>query len=72
MVKDTVTKRLRKDAGMTQAEFSKYFDIPKRTIEDWDRGVRTPHDYLIRMMAYQLHAEGLIEKDGDYYVKRKD
>ena len=30
-------KKARKQAGMTQKEFSEYFGIPCRTIEDWER-----------------------------------
>ena len=33
-------KKARKQAGMTQKEFSEYFGIPCRTIEDWERGAR--------------------------------
>lgn len=33
-------KEARKRAGLTQAKMSELFEIPKRTIEEWDRGVR--------------------------------
>lgn len=37
-------KEARLKAGLSQAEMSELLEIPKRTIEDWDRGVRScPH-----------------------------
>ncbi len=58
-------KQMRKESGMTQKEFSAYFGIPKRTIEEWERGGRKPPEYLIRLLAYRLSAEGLIRKGDD-------
>ena len=46
-------KKARKQAGMTQKEFSEYFGIPCRTIEDWERGAR-------HMANYLLEVEGLV------------
>ena len=39
---DNWIKQMRKESGMTQAQFSEYFGIPKRTIEEWERGARKP------------------------------
>lgn len=36
---------LRKETGLTQAEFAKEFGIPKRTIESWEMGVASPRKY---------------------------
>ena len=47
-------KKARKQAGMTQKEFSEYFGIPCRTIEDWERGARHMANYLLRLMTYRL------------------
>lgn len=62
---DNWIKQMRKESGMTQAQFSEYFGIPKRTVEEWERGGRKPPEYLPRLLAYKLFTEGLIEKDGD-------
>lgn len=53
-------KELRIAAGMTQQAFADYFGIPKRTVEDWEYGKRQPPAYLIRLIEYKLHGEGLI------------
>ena len=47
-------KELRQLSGMTQKAFSEYFEIPRRTIEDWDMGVRQCPEYLLKLMAYKL------------------
>ena len=52
----TITE-VRKAAGLTQAALSKLLGIPKRTIEDWDRGARTPPDYVVALVAYRLGIE---------------
>ena len=38
-------------AGLTQTDFAVRFCIPKRTVEDWCAGKRTPPDYLRLMIA---------------------
>ena len=53
-------KELRQQSGMTQKDFSEYFGIPKRTIEDWDRGARKCPEYLIALMEYKLIKEAKI------------
>lgn len=57
-------KELRKLSGMTQKAFAGYFGIPKRTVEDWDRGASGCADYLLDLMRYKLEHEGIIE-NGD-------
>lgn len=54
-------KRIRSETGMSQRKFAGYFKIPLRTYEDWERGVRKMPEYLLRLMAYKLKVEGLIE-----------
>lgn len=53
----TATKELRQKYGMTQNAFSEFFNIPKRTIENWDAGINKCPKYLIDLMAYKLEHE---------------
>ena len=46
-----------KSSGMTHKQLSERFRIPKRTIEDWSRGVRKCPEYVVKMMIE------LLEKD---------
>lgn len=43
-------KEVRAELGMTQQKFSDTFGIPKRTIESWEMGIRTPPPYVIRLL----------------------
>lgn len=52
-------KKLRTITGMTQLEFANYFNIPKRTIENWESEKRTPPIYIIELIAYKIKMEGL-------------
>lgn len=53
-------KELRTACDMTQKEFSEYFGIPKRTIEDWEAGRRKPSQWAVELIEYKLEKEGLI------------
>lgn len=43
-------KSIRSSTGMSQARFSEAYEIPVRTIQDWERGVRTPPPYVIKLL----------------------
>lgn len=47
-------RELRKQSGMTQQQFADFFKIPKRTIENWDMGVRKCPEYLLDLMKFKL------------------
>lgn len=53
-------KELRLATGMTQTAFAKYFEIPLRTVQDWEAEKRQPLEYLVKLMQYKLEKEGLI------------
>lgn len=55
--------QLREETGMNRKEFCKYFDIPYRTMTDWELGHRTMPDYLLRLMTYKVKMEGLMKKN---------
>lgn len=45
-------KAIKKATGFTSHDFSRYYNIPTRTIDDWARGERTPPEYVVIMLAY--------------------
>lgn len=47
-------KAARKDAGLTQKRMSELLNIPLRTIEDWERGVREPADWAAALIVEKL------------------
>lgn len=48
---------LRKSTGMNRKEFTEYFGIPYRTMQDWELGNRQMPEYLLRLMAYKVGIE---------------
>ena len=54
-------KELRQASGMTQKDFSEYFGIPKRTIENWEEEVSKCNDYIVDLMEYKLRKENFIK-----------
>lgn len=55
-------KELREKTGLSQAKFAERYNIPKRTIENWESGKRTPPEYI----------ESLLEKVINYESKKQD
>lgn len=50
-------KELRRASGMNMTQFSKYFGIPYRTIQNWELGTRQCPEYLLDLMKYKLDHE---------------
>ena len=50
-------KELRKKAGMTQKAFAEYFNIPHRTIQNWEGGQNQCPEYLSDLIEYKLKKE---------------
>lgn len=48
---------LRESTGMTRKEFCEYFEIPYRTVQDWELRNRKMPDYLLRLMEYKIRME---------------
>lgn len=50
-------KALRKRMGMTQQQFGDYFEIPRRTLQDWESGKRRIPAYLLKLMEFKVNEE---------------
>lgn len=50
-------KNLRKSTGLTQVKFSKKYNIPVRTLQDWERGERTPPVYVVELLEFKIKEE---------------
>ena len=53
-------KELRERSGMSRGQFAEYFDIPYRTIQNWELGLRECPEYLLKLMEYKLMNEGIL------------
>lgn len=49
--------------GMNRREFSDYYGIPYRTVQDWEAEKRELPEYLLRLMIYRAEMERLNKKD---------
>lgn len=47
-------KALRQSTGLTQAAFAEKYEIPKRTLENWEAGSRVPPEYVIKLLRYRI------------------
>lgn len=54
-------KLLRAQTKMTAKQFAEYFEIPYRTVQNWEENIRSCPTYLMRLMEYKLIKEGLID-----------
>ena len=50
-------KELRTKMEMTQKEFGEYLNIPRRTIQSWELGDRTPPEYVLQLIKYKIEKE---------------
>lgn len=53
---------VREKTGMNRKEFAEYFEIPYRTVQDWELGKRQMPEYLLRLMAYKIGMEKIATK----------
>ena len=56
-------KELREKMGMNRREFSDYYGIPYRTVQDWEAEKRELPEYLLRLMIYRAEMERMNKKD---------
>ena len=47
-------KETRKQAGLTQKALSTLYGIPRRTIEEWERGAYAPPDYVANLLIDRI------------------
>ena len=64
-------KELRKATGMNRREFCEYFQIPYRTVTEWERGNRTMPDYVLRLLSYYIRTKILGEKNVELESKEE-
>ena len=57
-------KEIRESTGMNRREFCEYFQIPYRTVTEWELDHRHAPEYVIRLLAYYIRNEGL-DKNAD-------
>ena len=54
-------KELRKSTGMNRKEFCECFQIPYRTVTEWERDNRHAPEYVLRLLEYYIRMEKLVK-----------
>lgn len=62
--KDMV-KALREDMKLNRREFCDYFNIPYRTVQDWECGKRVMPEYVLRLLEYKIRMDQMLQKKND-------
>ena len=52
-------KELRERTGMSRKDFCTFFQIPYRTVTEWELGHRHAPDYVLRLLEYYVNHEAL-------------
>ena len=55
-------KELREKLKMNRREFSDFFGIPYRTVQDWEAEKRKLPEYVLRLMQYRAQIDILENK----------
>ena len=55
-------KEIRIATGMNRKQFAEYFEIPYRTVEDWEAGKAKCAEYLVKLIKYKLEKEGMLNE----------
>lgn len=50
-------KEIRELTGLTQKQFAEYFEVPQRTIQEWEQERRIPPDYIPKLIKRVWEAE---------------
>ena len=52
-----IIREMRTELGDTQSEFATRYNIPFRTIQNWETGVRKPPEYIIELLGQRARAD---------------
>ena len=50
-------KKIREKSGLQRKEFADYFDIPYRTLQEWELANRIPPEYVLDLLEYKVEHE---------------
>ena len=50
-------KEIRELTGLSQKDFSYKYHIPKRSIENWETGLRKCPQYVLELLEYRVKSE---------------
>ena len=56
------SERIRNILGVSRAEFSRLYNIPKRTLESWDAGITNPPPYVLVLLERVVTEDAKVKK----------
>ncbi len=62
MDKAKKVKELRELTGMNRRQFCEFFEIPYRTVSEWERDGRHAPDYVLRLLEYYIRVEKITKE----------
>lgn len=68
----TKIKELRELTGMNRREFCEYFQIPYRTVTEWELDNRHAPEYVLRLLEYYIRMEDVRKKAKEKSESGKD
>ena len=60
----TKMKELRESTGLNRKEFCEKFDIPYRTMTEWELGHRIAPLYVLRLLSYYVEMQRRLNENG--------
>ena len=57
-------KELRELTGLNRKEFCEKFEIPYRTMTEWELGHRNAPPYVLRLLTYHIKMQKALEENG--------
>ena len=57
-------KELRESTGVYRKEFCEKFEIPYRTMTEWDLGPRNAPPYVLRLLSYYVEMQCKLNENG--------
>lgn len=52
---------MRERSGLNRAEFAKLLGVPYRSVENWEKGLSKPPEYVPKLIENKLKADGIIK-----------
>lgn len=56
---------LRQETGLNRRAFCEKYDIPYRTVTEWERGTRNAPDYVLRLLEYYIRTQKILADRGE-------
>lgn len=65
-------RKLRESTGMNRKEFCEIFEIPYRTVTEWERGTRNAPEYVLRLLEYYIQSKYMVKEREAYLSEQTE